>query len=411
MGFNEDKYMNFKVICGKKTIQIGNEELKQKLKKDLATNTHLSVFLGSGCSTKAIPLMGTTFKKFKNEKENDTYFNDIYKRFCSKNPKDKSNIESFLSWIGSGIEFSSDSQLKDIKDKLTSELIESVKAPFDDYGLVKETQDENSEEIKKTKDLYNKFVKSLSVIKSNLNDRFDIINIFTTNYDLFIERALDDLGFSYTDGFNRGLAYKFDVSEYSKRPVDTHNRFKDHWSTISPFFRVYKLHGSINWIRHQVSETKTEFIKTPNISNKKDEVLIAPTSSKYAETQGSPYSDLFRELSVKLLMPNSILLLNGFSFGDEHINELISQSLSRPDFKLIAFVDEKNDVTKDFIDRVGGNSRAIFITDGDNKNSEHAYYFSTLVDLLDSNNLFGSENQFDTTEKDESVPESKNDKN
>ena len=139
--------------------------------------------------------------------------------------------------------------------------------------------------------------------------------------------------------------------------------------------------------------------------------MIAPTSSKYAETQGSPYSDLFRELSVKLLMPNSILLLNGFSFGDEHINELISQSLSRPDFKLIAFVDEKNDVTKDFIDRVGGNSRAIFITDGDNKNSEHAYYFSTLVDLLDSNNLFGSENQFDTTEKDESVPESKNDKN
>ena len=85
--------------------------------------------------------------------------------------------------------------------------------------------------------------------------------------------------------------------------------------------------------------------------------------------------------------------------------------MSRPDFKLIAFVDEKNDVTKDFIDRVGGNSRAIFITDGDNKNSEHAYYFSTLVDLLDSNNLFGSENQFDTTEKDESVPESKNDKN
>lgn len=256
MGFNEDKYMNFKVICGKKTIQIGNEELKQKLKKDLATNTHLSVFLGSGCSTKAIPLMGTTFKKFKNEKENDTYFNDIYKRFCSKNPKDKSNIESFLSWIGSGIEFSSDSQLKDIKDKLTSELIESVKAPFDDYGLVKETQDENSEEIKKTKDLYNKFVKSLSVIKSNSNDRFDIINIFTTNYDLFIERALDDLGFSYTDGFNRGLAYKFDVSEYSKRPVDTHNRFKDHWSTISPFFRVYKLHGSINWIRHQVGTVK-----------------------------------------------------------------------------------------------------------------------------------------------------------
>ena len=85
--------MKFKIICGKSTIQIGNEELQQKLKKDLATNTHLSVFLGSGCSTKAIPLMGTTFEKFKkeSEKENNTCFNDIYKKFCSLNCQIKCN--------------------------------------------------------------------------------------------------------------------------------------------------------------------------------------------------------------------------------------------------------------------------------------------------------------------------------
>lgn len=372
----ESRYkMKFKTIIGQNSKIIEKKDLKDQLQKDLGSKTHLNIFLGSGCSTKAISLMGKTFKDFRDNA--DSNFNQCYQNFIDKHPEDKDNIESFLSWINSGILYSGSKELLDIKSHLTDFLVASVREPFNDYGFI----NEKSEDIKITRQNYHQFIERLAAFKSASNDRFDIINLFTTNYDLFIENTLDDLKYDYSDGFSQGLNYKFDVSEYSKRPVDTHHRFKDHWSTISPFFRVYKLHGSINWIAHRDEEKRIYIIKTPML-NQQHEALIAPTSSKYAETQGSPYSDLFRELSIQLLIPDSILLLNGFSFGDEHINDLILQALSRSDFKLIAFIDENNKATKTFINKVGGNNGAIFITDGEKEEKEHAYYFSTLVDLM-----------------------------
>src|SRR5690606_23222779 len=56
---------------------------------------------------------------------------------------------------------------------------------------------------------------------------------------------------------------------------------------------------------------------------------------KYNASLGSPYSDLFREFQKKLMQNNNILVTIGYSFSDEHINNLIFQAFTIPSFRLI----------------------------------------------------------------------------
>lgn len=63
--------------------------------------------------------------------------------------------------------------------------------------------------------------------------------------------------------------------------------------------------------------------------------MIHPTPLKYNASLGSPYSDLFREFQRKLMQNNNILVTIGYSFSDEHINNLIFQAFTIPSFRLI----------------------------------------------------------------------------
>jgi len=59
----------------------------------------------------------------------------------------------------------------------------------------------------------------------------------------------------------------------------------------------------------------------------------------------SPYSDLFREFQKKLMQNNNILVTIGYSFSDEHINNLIFQAFTIPSFRLIIIGSEKQSET------------------------------------------------------------------
>jgi len=306
--------------------------------------------------------------------------------------KNAENIELFLSWLGNRIAGMSEEERSlhedDVKNKLIEKLMNSVKDGYfyKDYEEGKDSKENKNE----TADNYVKFIELLAQAKENSGEQYDTINIFTPNYDLFIENALDESGYSYTDRFKSGLNNEFKVSEYGHRPVDVMHRYRDRWSAVSPFFRVYKLHGSLNWMRKNNSIEK-RFIESRNDLDNNDDMLIAPTSSKYADTQGAPFSDLFRELSIELMKPNSVLVVNGYGFGDEHINNFIIQALGRKDFMLIAFVDGANPSTalKNFMDKVKANSGATFIYDNRGLEKKDtfplAFFFSTLIDFVDFN--------------------------
>jgi len=48
-----------------------------------------------------------------------------------------------------------------------------------------------------------------------------------------------------------------------------------------------------------------------------------------------PYSELFRKFADRLQQPEAVLFVVGYSFYDEHVNDIIYQALANPSFTLI----------------------------------------------------------------------------
>ncbi|MCY8373217.1 hypothetical protein [Bacillus haynesii] len=79
---------------------------------------NLNVFIGSGCSLKAIPLMGDTFKKLK---ENEKWLE------LGHFGGDSKNIEGYLDWLNTGIRFLKYNSLEDEKYKKLEESFNTTK--------------------------------------------------------------------------------------------------------------------------------------------------------------------------------------------------------------------------------------------------------------------------------------------
>ncbi|WP_300562391.1 SIR2 family protein [Companilactobacillus sp.] len=367
--------------------EVSEEEIKLFLKTTFSANLNFNVLLGSGCSLKAIPTMGSTFDSLKEEEsDNKKLLNELIEEYKKseisiKNDDDAKNIELFLSWLGNRISGKSrvDAEKEiEVRKYVLDNLMKSITEGY--YS--------DEDEREKTLTTYINFIKNISFLKTESNDLNDIVNLFTPNYDLFIERSLTNLGISYCDGFSNSLDSKFDTAEFNHRPVDISKRFQDKWSTIRPYFRIYKLHGSLNW---KQTDNGINKITDPAPVNEIERTVISPTSSKYADSQGSPFSDLFREFSIELTKPNSTLLVVGYGFGDQHINDFILQALGRSDFKLVAFVNENEDNASLFMEKVGSNQSATFITNTENK--QDVNHFSTVTELLSFQHPFASENK------------------
>ncbi|MEF2985638.1 SIR2 family protein, partial [Pseudomonas aeruginosa] len=71
--------------------------------------------------------------------------------------------------------------------------------------------------------------------------------IFTTNYDLFNEYALENNNIIYSTGIQNTILKKFDINQFKYRVVDDTNRYKEKWQPVSKEANLYKIHGSINW--------------------------------------------------------------------------------------------------------------------------------------------------------------------
>lgn len=166
--------------------------------------------------------------------------------------------------------------------------------------------------------------------------------VFTTNYDLFNERAMDRRSIPYCNGFSGVVERRFNPAmfRYSlAEQLDISNR---KWSAVDSFIYLGKLHGSINWIED--SETLfpvRELAEVPTSSEGR--VLIYPTPAKQSASFVSPYADLFREFQARVVQDQSVLVTVGYSFSDQHINNIIFQALTIPNFRLIIFAAEDAD--------------------------------------------------------------------
>ncbi len=213
------------------------------------------------------------------------------------------------------------------------------------------------------------------------------VNIFTTNYDLFFEISID-----WKLQENQHLFFNDGSSGYFTRILSSENYHKtvsmngvfDNYQNEIPMINLIKCHGSVTWVKHsdniiKVSHDLSNLVKCAekfdelkiNLDEQvilegflknwdlqslekvavdrseilkefydeyKNLLIINPEKTKFHHTVlNEYYYSMLRLLSYELERDQTILLVFGFSFADEHISRLILRSLNNPFLQVYIF--------------------------------------------------------------------------
>ena len=301
---------------------------------DLCNMKNINFLFGSGVSSGAIPTMKEMAARvdeevneyvFKDEVEalfeetdSENSLREIYKKI-KKQKED--NLEEILGVLYSKVAY--DEGVGE-KTKIT-ELVELIeKVIFEEINV-----DLTNEKSFETLSLYKVFYRKIS----NRGKELPRLNVFTTNNDLFNEAALDQLNIDYNNGFGGGLKKLFNPSRFSYSFSKNSDTMPDKFESLGNMVYLYKMHGSINWKESESASyfLNIEEVKIDKESRNEKATLVYPTPLKQNKSLGSPYADIMREFKVKLSLPNNVLFVIGYSFSDEHVNNLIYHALSSND--------------------------------------------------------------------------------
>jgi len=238
---------------------------------------------------------------------------------------------------------------KEIKVSLQvlDSLIAAIKREY--FSLLSKVPDPSVTKITNPLTIHKQFLKKILTRPLNLRRP----KIFTTNNDLVIEMAMDELGVMYLDGFigTTRRTFRPECYNYDFYFPSTSTEGKVH--RVDQVIHFYKLHGSINWVKsydspQNIYGIETKDIKTIEKEDKYGDVMIYPTPLKNEFTLDFPYSDLFRRFADAITQPQSVLVTIGYSFADEHVNRIIYQALTIPSFTLLIVdpVADKNEEIK-----------------------------------------------------------------
>jgi len=166
-------------------------------------------------------------------------------------------------------------------------------------------------------------------------NRYCPVEIFTTNYDLMLEKAMEQTGVPFFDGFV-GSVTPFFAPESVEAEEGKANR-----SVYPPrtWTRLWKIHGSINWLIRRI-DGKSRITRLSSPEPKLgDELMIFPSREKYTESRKLPFITFQDRFRKSLSSGESLLIIAGYNFSDEHINEIIFQNLrSNPRLAIIALM-------------------------------------------------------------------------
>jgi hypothetical protein len=144
------------------------------------------------------------------------------------------------------------------------------------------------------------------------------IEIFTVNYDLLAERALEELHVPFFDGFMGTLRARFHTELVEAEPGVGPD------SVPSFFVRFWKLHGSVNWLWHEGEIRRIGSSAPTDLP-----AAIYPTETKYEESRRVPFVVLQDRFRRALNKPETLAVITGYSFSDQHLNELIFDAARR----------------------------------------------------------------------------------
>lgn len=263
------------------------EKFDIKQLRYFAMTKRLNFLIGSGTSVPAIPLMSF----FKGE--------DISDEKANNSLSDK---------------------VKDVSKKVLEDISKASE----------------EEIIKAVLKRYSEFIEVILQLLYHANSRqvTKNINIFTTNYDLFIEKSLDELmkyeSFVFNDGSNGYFNRILDSANYNKSVA--YRGLNDNYLNELPTLSLIKPHGSMNWERDQEGNIliRQSVVKNP--------VVVKPTGIEGQETfLNNHFHDMLRVFQLELDKPQSILIVIGFSFQDKHIAKMLNRSLKNPELNVFIF--------------------------------------------------------------------------
>jgi hypothetical protein len=292
----------------------------EKLRKEIQSAS-INFLIGAGCTAAAIPVLGTIE-------------DDVQKRI----DEHKENEAEILI-------FEYLQPFLEVSNKLISTSDPGTKVTIDIF-----------------KSLLDNISEILFARKSNIQPKR--ATIFSTNYDLFIERAFEEIKtpINLSDGFKRGPSVTgssiFSPSEFFNSTFNSGNLYS--YSVEIPSINLVKLHGSLSWqgnggdIVFSIHHLEDLLSEHKKISKKKKPkeikefnnkfYVVFPKKDKFKSTLlNQTYYDLLRLFANELDKQNTLLITEGFSFRDEHILEITKRALKNPTLMIVVFSYSKKD--------------------------------------------------------------------
>ena len=165
------------------------------------------------------------------------------------------------------------------------------------------------------------------------------VELFTVNYDLLLETALDRLRVPYFDGFVGTVRAGFHTELVEGKAGSDRE-----WMPAF-FVRLWKMHGSVNW-----SWQEDRQIIRLGQPIAEGAAAIFPSDTKYEESRRVPFVVLQDRFRRALHEPETLVLISGYSFSDAHLNDMIFDAAShcpRSEFQVFCY----SDIPKALADR------------------------------------------------------------
>jgi len=226
--------------------------------------------LGAGCSVSE-SIGGRTMGQLEDAvlslvrekwKTNEPIKNLIEARQAEKDGADALGFEKWLSILSSVSSLTSQKgspveavsfKVAGIEIKTLDDLLKDIESAI--YGLCAVMLDQPSESPSGHHAFFGKLIaRDPSLGRSQ---------VFTLNYDAVIEQALDHLGIYYFDGFSGRVEPKFDPACYGHDLYYPGNVSEGRVRRFDRFLHVYKLHGSVHWVRRSDGQISA---KQPSLS-------------------------------------------------------------------------------------------------------------------------------------------------
>jgi SIR2-like domain len=294
-----------------------------ELRNQLSYSKRIGFLFGAGTS-KAIGIsdISELSKKVESglEKENNAKFKIIKDAL----EKDSKHIEAILNQIRLIRQITGDLGSKSF-EKITGDDAKNLdKAICDDiYKIISE--EESKADIKVVK----RFVGWLNWLSRDYPKE-----LFTTNYDLVLEKSAENLLIPFHDGFVG--AYEPFFSPESLESRSNYDRPPISW------IRLWKLHGSLGWFWKENEDGKSHRVIRLSSGAKEKypdaELVIYPSKDKYESSRKQPFISYFDRLKSFLSEGEGVFIISGYSFSDEHLNEVIFNGLNQNNrIQIIAF--------------------------------------------------------------------------